>query len=145
MTDRSHEQTAGFVAERMFANDQAIQSLGIKVLKVGPGTSTITTAVRNDMLNGHQMCHGGLIATLADTAFAYACNSYNELTVASGFYIDFVAPVSAGDALTAHSIEVSKTGRAGVYDVDVINHNNVRVAVFRGRSYTLKDKPAVDS
>jgi len=99
--------------------------------------------VRADMLNGHDICHGGLIATLADSAFAYACNSYNELTVASGFSIDIVAPARLGDVLTAHCVEMSKAGRMGVYDTNVTNQRGERVAVFRGRSYTLKGKPAI--
>jgi len=95
------------------------------------------------MLNGHDICHGGLIATLADSAFAYACNSYDELTVASGFAADFVAPARLGDVLTARCAEVSRAGRTGVYDAEVTNQRDERVALFRGRSYTIKGKPAV--
>jgi acyl-CoA thioesterase len=83
------------------------------------------------------------MATLADTAFAFACNGYNELTVASGFSIDIVAPAKEGDVLTARAHEVSKAGRTGVYDVEVSNQRGERVAVFRGRSYTMKGKPVV--
>jgi acyl-CoA thioesterase len=100
-------------------------------------------AVREDMLNGHDICHGGLIATLADSAFAYACNSYNELTVASGFAADFVAPAKAGDVLTARCAEVTRAGRTGVYDAEVTNQRGERIAIFRGRSYTIKGKPVV--
>lgn len=100
-------------------------------------------AVREDMLNGHDICHGGLISTLADSAFAYACNSYDELTVASGFSVDFVAPGRLGDVLTARCAEVSRAGRTGVYDVEVSNQKGERIAVFRGRSYTAKGRPAV--
>jgi acyl-CoA thioesterase len=99
--------------------------------------------IREHMLNGHDICHGGFIATLADTAFAYACNSYNELTVASGFSIDLMAPGREGDVLTARSFEVSKAGRTGVYDCEITNQRSERIAVFRGRSYTIKGKPAV--
>jgi acyl-CoA thioesterase len=99
--------------------------------------------VRDDMLNGHDICHGGLIATLADSTFAFACNSYDELTVASGFGIDFVAPGRLGDVLTACCHEVTKSGRTGVYDTEVTNQRGERIAVFRGRSYTIKGKPAV--
>jgi acyl-CoA thioesterase len=99
--------------------------------------------VRPDMVNGHELCHGGLIATLADSAFAFACNSYNELTVASGFSIDLVAPARLDDVLTARCAEVSKAGRTGVYDAEVTNQRGERVAFFRGRSYTIKGKPAV--
>ena len=95
------------------------------------------------MLNGHDICHGGLITTLADSAFAFACNSYNELTVASGFAVDLLAPGRLGDVLTATCHEVSKAGRTGVYDCEVSNQHGQRIAVFRGRSYTVKGKPAV--
>ena len=135
------------VAERvragMFAEDRAAQALGMEVTAIGPGSATLTMTVREHMLNGHAICHGGLIATLADTAFAYGCNSYDELTVASGFSIDFVAPGRLGDVLTAHCTEVSRAGRTGVYDVTVENQRGERIAVFRGRSYTAKGRPAV--
>jgi acyl-CoA thioesterase len=99
--------------------------------------------VRDEMLNGHDICHGGLISTLADSAFAFACNSYNELTVASGFAVDLLAPGRLGDVLTATCHEVSKAGRTGVYDCEVLNQRGQRIAVFRGRSYTVKGKPVV--
>lgn len=134
---------ADFVREGMFANDRASKGLGMRILEVAPGRASLSMTVREDMLNGHDICHGGLIATLADSAFAFACNSYNELTVASGFAIDIVAPARLGDVLTARCTEVSKSGRTGVYDTEVTNQRGERVAVFRGRSYTLKGKPAV--
>jgi acyl-CoA thioesterase len=143
MAEPNPQQTAELVREQMFANDRASKALGMQVIDVAPGRATVTMSVRTDMLNGHDICHGGLIATLADTAFAFACNSYNELTVASGFSIDFVAPGRLGDVLSAHCIEVSKSGRTGVYDTSVTNQRGERIAVFRGRSYTLKGKPAV--
>ncbi|HZF82326.1 MAG TPA: hydroxyphenylacetyl-CoA thioesterase PaaI [Burkholderiaceae bacterium] len=127
----------------MFANDRALQALGIAVIEIAPGQATATMAVREDMLNGHDICHGGLISTLADSAFAYACNSYGELTVASGFSVDFVAPGRLGDVLTARCAEVSRAGRTGVYDVEVSNQKGERIAIFRGRSYTAKGRPAV--
>ncbi|NML18832.1 hydroxyphenylacetyl-CoA thioesterase PaaI [Azohydromonas caseinilytica] len=135
------------VAERvrlgMYAQDRAAQALGIEVTEIGPGHATLTMSVRESMLNGHAICHGGLIATLADTAFAYGCNSYDELTVASGFGIDFIAPGRLGDVLTARCTELSRAGRTGVYDVTVENQRGERIAVFRGRSYTAKGRPAV--
>ena len=143
MADRNAQQTAEFVRDGMFANDRASKALGLQVIEVGPGTATLTMTVRTDMLNGHDICHGGLIATLADSAFAFACNSYNELTVASGFSIDIMAPARLGDVLSARCVEVSKAGRTGVYDTSISNQRGERVAVFRGRSYTLKGKPAV--
>lgn len=140
---RTPQQIADLVREGMFANDRASKGLGMQVVAVAPGTATLTMAVREDMLNGHDICHGGFMATLADSSFAFACNSYNELTVASGFAIDIVAPARKGDVLTAVCTEVSKAGRTGVYDVEITNQKGERVAVFRGRSYTLKGKPAV--
>jgi acyl-CoA thioesterase len=137
------QQTADLVREGMFANDRASKSLGIQILSVTPGRAVLTMTVREDMLNGHDICHGGLIAVLADSAFAYACNSYNEWTVASGFSIDLMAPSHLGDELTATCHEVSKTGRTGLYDTEVTNQHGKRVAVFRGRSHTIRGKPVL--
>lgn len=142
-TDPTPQATADLVRDRLAANDRASHALGLQVLAVAPGSATVAMTVREDMLNGHGTCHGGLISTLADSAFAFACNSYNELTVASGFAIDFVAPARLGDVLTARCCEMSKAGRTGVYDVDIRNEQGLRVAVFRGRSYTAKGKPSV--
>jgi acyl-CoA thioesterase len=141
--DRSPQAIADLVREGMFANDRASKALGMQVLEVAPGRAVLSMAVREDMLNGHDICHGGLMATLADSAFAFACNSYNELTVAAGFSIDIVAPARLGDVLTARCSERSRAGRTGVYDAEVTNQRGERVALFRGRSYTLKGKPAV--
>jgi acyl-CoA thioesterase len=143
VTERTPQQTAEHVRERMYENDRAVRGLGMDVIEVSPGHAAVTMTVRDNMLNGHETCHGGFLAALADTAFAYACNSYNELTVASGFSIDLVAPARLGDVLTARSVEISKAGRTGVYDSEIINQRGERVAVFRGRSYTIKGKPAV--
>lgn len=140
---RSPQQVAEHVRDGMFANDRAAQLLGIEILAISPGAATLAMRVRDDMLNGHDTCHGGLITTLADTCFAYACNSYDELTVASGFSVDLVAAGRAGDVLTATALEISKGGRTGVYDITVTNQHDDRIAVFRGRSYTMKGKPAV--
>jgi len=143
MTEHLPQQSAHWVGERMFANDRASRALGMKLLEIMPGTALMSMTIREDMLNGHQTCHGGLISALADSAFAFACNSYNELTVASGFSIDFMAPAHQGDLLTARCAEVSRAGRTGVYDTTVTNQRGEPIAVFRGRSYTLKGKPAV--
>ena len=143
MTERTPQETADFVRIGLFANDRASQSLGMQVVSSAPGTATVKMTVRADMLNGHATCQGGLIAALADTAFAFACNSGNELTVAAGFSIDFLAPGRLGDVLTAHSSEVSRSGRTGVYDAEVTNQRGERIAVFRGRSYAAKGRPAV--
>src|ERR1700751_1234344 len=107
------------VAEGMYSRDRASQALGMKIASVGPGHAELTMAVRPDMLNGHAICHGGFIFTLADSAFAFACNSYNLTTVASGCAIEFLAPAREGDVLTATAQERSTAGRTGVYDIDV--------------------------
>jgi acyl-CoA thioesterase len=143
MHRRNPQETADTVRVAMLANDHATKSLGMHVIEVTPGHATLTMVVRDDMLNGHDLCHGGLIATLADSAFAYACNSYNELTVASGFAIELLAAARLGDRLTARCAEVSKAGRTGVYDAEVTNQRGERIAMFRGRSYTMRGKPAV--
>jgi acyl-CoA thioesterase len=143
----SAKTAAQALAERtrdaMLAGDRATRSLGIEITAVGPGSSTAAMTVRDDMVNGHELCHGGLIATLADSAFAFACNAYNEATVASGFDINLVAGARLGDRLTATCTEVHKSGRTGVYDVTVVNQRGERIAAFRGRSYTMRGKPIV--
>ena len=143
MDTQDAQATAEMVRDGMYPQDHATLALGMAVQAIGPGTAVMTMTVRRDMLNGHQTCHGGMIATLADSAFAFACNSYNELTVASGFSIDLLAPAREGDELTASASEMSKAGRTGVYDVEVRNQRGERIAIFRGRSYTLKGKPVV--
>ena len=143
MTQKTPQQVAEYVRDGMLKNDAATSGLGMTVREIGPGHATVTMTVRADMLNGHAICHGGFISALADSAFAFACNSYDELTVASGFAIDFLAPARKDDLLTARCVEVSKAGRTGVYDTEVVNQRNERIAIFRGRSYTLKGKPAV--
>ena len=126
------------VAAAMYARDRASQSLGMMIGAVGPGHAELTMTVRQDMLNGHAICHGGFVFALADSAFAFACNSYNLTTVASGCAIDFVAPAHEGDLLTAVAHERSVSGRTGVYDIEVINQRGERVAFFRGKSYRIK-------
>ena len=137
------QQVADRVREGMFRNDRASKWLGMQILEVAPGRAVLAMTVRDEMLNGHDICHGGLITTLADSAFAFACNAYNELTVASGFTVDLLAPGRLGDVLTATCTEVSKAGRTGVYDCEVRNQRGERIAIFRGRSYTARGKPAV--
>ncbi len=143
MVEPSPQQIAELVRDAMLAGDHATKMLGMHIVEVAPGRAVIEMVVRQDMLNGHAICHGGLIATLADSTFAFACNAYNELSVASGFSIDLVAPARLGDLLTARCHEVSKSGRTGVYDTEVLNQRGERVAVFRGRSYTMRGKPVV--
>lgn len=122
----------------MFARDQAAQALNMRILSVKPGYAKMEMTVRADMLNGHHICHGGLIFTLADTAFAYACNSYNKNTVASACHIDFLAPAKEGDLLEAEAIEQSQSGRTGVYDISVRAPSGKTIALFRGKSYRIQ-------
>ena len=149
MNEGSHRSAADrariaqAVGREMFANDTAARSLGMEIESVAPGRARIGMTVRPDMLNGFAICHGGLITTLADTAFAYACNSHNELTVAAGIVVDFLLPAHAGERLTAEAREVVVKGRTGVYDVEVRNQDNKTVAIMRGRSFTQKGKHVV--
>jgi acyl-CoA thioesterase len=134
---------AEHVGTGMMAEDEASRALGMRLESIGPGQARLAMTVRRDMLNGFKICHGGFISTLADSAFAFACNSYNELTVAAGIVVDFIAPAQEGDRLTADAREVALAGRTGVYDVTVTNQRGDVVAVLRGRSYRLKDKQVV--
>jgi len=141
MADISPEQTlaeaqqlAQNAANAMWSRDHAAQALGMAIAEVAPGTSRLTMHVRQDMVNGHAICHGGMLFALADTAFAYACNSYNRNTVASACSIDFLAPVHLGDSLVAEAVERSQSGRTGVYDVTVSTSAGKTVALFRGKS-----------
>jgi len=126
------------VAEGMYARDTASQAMGMRIVRVAPGHAEMAMTVRADMLNGHAICHGGFIFTLADSAFAFACNSYNLTTVASGCTIDFLAPAREGDVLTAVAQERSASGRTGVYDIEVVNQRGEAIALFRGKSYRIK-------
>ena len=138
------QQVAEAARDAMAASDRATRALGITIVAVGPGMATLRMAVRDDMLNGHDICHGGLIATLADSAFAFACNAYNEISVAAGFDINLMAAAKLGDVLTATAHELSKAGRTGVYDVAVTNQRGEAIAAFRGRSYTMKGRALVE-
>lgn len=126
------------VAEAMFARDSASSGLGMRIASVAPGEAAMTMTVRSDMLNGHAICHGGFIFTLADSAFAFACNSGNLTTVANGCSIEFLAPAQLGDVLTATARERAQVGRNGIYDVEVRNQAGVDIAHFRGKSTRIK-------
>jgi phenylacetic acid degradation protein PaaD len=132
------DETARRSAESMLAGDQASLAAGVELVAVGPGTATATMTVRADMVNGHDIAHGGYVFLLADTAFAVACNSYGQSTVAAGCDIAFVAPVRAGDRLTADARERHRAGRSGIYDVSVRREDGTVVAELRGRSRTIK-------
>lgn len=132
------EQLAQAASQAMWTRDSATHALGMELVSVTPGHATLIMKVRTDMVNGHHICHGGLIFTLADSAFAYACNSYNLNTVASACNIDFLAPAHEGDVLQATAVERSASGRTGVYDVEVKVLGGNTVALFRGKSYRIK-------
>ncbi|UCV03859.1 hydroxyphenylacetyl-CoA thioesterase PaaI [Dechloromonas denitrificans] len=136
-TAEEAQTLADATATAMWARDRAAQALGMKIVRVQPGKALLTMAVRGDMVNGHHICHGGMIFSLADTAFAYSCNSYNKNTVASACHIDFLAPAREGETLEAESIEQSASGRTGVYDVTVRTADGRTVALFRGKSYRI--------
>ena len=127
----------------MMAEDAASRGLGMRVEAMGPGYARLSLRVRPDMLNGFKICHGGFITLLADSAFAFACNSSNELTLAAGIVVDFVAPAMEGELLTANAKEVVLVGRTGVYDVTVTNEKGQIVAVLRGRSHRTKNTKVV--
>lgn len=129
---------ADLTGRYMYERDAASQALGARLESVGPGRAVMRMPVRKDMLNGHRTCHGGFIFALADSTFAFACNSRNLVTVASGCTIDFLAPAFEGDLLTATAVEYSLAGRTGIYDVHVTNQEGKEIAVFRGRSYRIK-------
>jgi len=124
-------------ANRMLANDLATNALGISISDVSEGRATATMTVRPDMTNGHGICHGGYVFLLADTAFAFACNTYGTATVAAGADVEFLAPVSVGERLVATAHEIVLRGRSGVYDV-VVQRDGEVVATFRGRSRSLR-------
>ena len=134
-TDQSVAEACGAA---MHERDYAAQALGIQLTAIRPGHARMIMTVRRDMVNGHDICHGGMIFTLADTAFAHACNSRNHVTVASGCMIDFVAPARLDDVLTAEAEERSLSGRTGVYDITVTNQRRELIALFRGNSYRIK-------
>ena len=134
----SEAELAKAVGEAMYARDRASQALGMALAAIAPGSATMTMLVRADMCNGHGTCHGGLIFTLADSTFAFACNSWNINAVAQGCTIDFLAAAREGDVLTATGQMRQQGRRTGVYDITVTNQSDETIAVFRGRSYRLK-------
>jgi acyl-CoA thioesterase len=135
--DPAAQKLASRCAEVMWAGDSASRSLGMTILEVGPGRAVLQMPVRSDMVNGHGIGHGGLTFTLADSAFAFACNSYNRRTVAQRCEVTFLAPTRLGDVLTAEALERSREGRDGVYDVTVRVGDSV-VASFVGHSKEIR-------
>jgi acyl-CoA thioesterase len=124
-------------AQKLYQGDAASQMLGIRIQSMGPGEARVSMTVRADMVNGHRICHGGLIFALADSAFAFACNSHGDNTVAASASIDFLAPGKQGDELQAIAREIWRAGRSGLYEVTVSNQSGERLALFRGRSHRI--------
>ena len=134
------QELARRTADFLFARDQVSRSLGMKIVQIAPGRASVAMLVRADMVNGHGSCHGGVLFSLADSAFAFACNTYNAVTVAASATIDFLIPARQGDELTAVATELWRSRRSGVYDVALINQRQERIALFRGRSHQLDGK-----
>lgn len=132
------QERAEKCAAAMMAQDAASRGLGMEMLSIAPGSAVMSMIVRPDMLNGHAICHGGFIFALADSAFAFACNTYNQNTVAQQNQITYIQPAKDGEALTATATETSRIGRSGVYDVTVTGQDDRIVALFRGLSRSIK-------
>jgi acyl-CoA thioesterase len=134
---KNDQEIADRAAQALFDGDRASQMLGMTIESCGPGRATVSMRVRPDMVNGHRICHGGLIFALADSAFAFACNSYGDSTVAAGAAIEFLAPGREGDLLRAIAQERWRAGKAGIYEIEVRNQRDETVALFRGRSHQV--------
>ncbi len=131
-------------AKQMWADDSASKGLGMQLVSVEPGRSVLTMTVTDKMVNGHNICHGGFIFTLADSAFAFACNSYNQRAVAQHCAVTFIAPGKLGDKLTARAVEQQRFGRSGIYDITVTREDGHVIAEFRGHSRTIEGKLIAD-
>jgi acyl-CoA thioesterase len=127
-------------ARIMWAEDTATRHVGMQLLEVTPGRAKLSLTVRDEFTNGHGMCHGGYIFILADSAFAFACNSHNQRAVAASAAIEFIAAAQRGDLLTAECAEQSRGGRSGLYDTRVTDQNGRLIALFRGRSATIRGR-----
>ncbi|WP_321893194.1 hydroxyphenylacetyl-CoA thioesterase PaaI [Paraburkholderia tropica] len=136
--DMTSDELARATAQAMYEADGCSRALGMELLEVRAGYARLRMSVRPEFLNGHQICHGGLIFTLADSTFAFACNSYNINTVASGCSIEFLRPVQPDDQLTAEAVEQVMSGRNGIYDIRVTNRAGETVAMFRGKSAQIR-------
>ncbi|MGH8252341.1 MAG: hydroxyphenylacetyl-CoA thioesterase PaaI [Steroidobacteraceae bacterium] len=128
---------ASRAVQALYAGDRASQALGMKIESSGPGSASVSMRVRSDMVNGHGICHGGLVFALADSAFAFACNSRGDNTVAAGAAIEFLLPARDGDLLTAVAEERWLAGRSGIYEIEIRNQRGEVVALFRGRSHRI--------
>jgi acyl-CoA thioesterase len=131
------QSLAELAGKAMYERDPASQKLGMTLDEIRPGYARMSMPVRGDMLNGHGTCHGGYIFMLADSAFAFACNSHNHVTVGAGCTIDYLAPGREGDLLAAEAVEQALTGKTGVYDIVVTNQEGRKIALFRGKSHRV--------
>ena len=131
------QRVAAASAGAMLSRDEASRTLGMRLEEVRPGFARLRITIRADMLNGHGMCHGGIVFSLADSAFAVACNTHNTVTVAAAASIDFLASARAGDELIADAHEIWRSKRSGIYEVVVSNQRGETIALFRGRSHCL--------
>jgi acyl-CoA thioesterase len=140
MNDKTPKSPAQqqLLAERagqyMYDHDEASKKLGISLDHIAPGHARMSMRVREDMLNGHKICHGGFIFALADSTFAFSCNSYNQITLAAAATIDFLSPARLDELLSAEGRESSLSGKNGIYDIRVSNQDDMTIALFRGRS-----------
>lgn len=132
------QEIAKLVGNKMFAHDSATKNLGIELLDIAPGYARMQMTVIESMVNGHGICHGGYLFLFADSTFAFACNSHGQFSVAAGASIDFLSAVQLGDVLTCEGKQVQQGKRAGVYDMTITDQNQKTVAIFRGRSATIK-------
>jgi acyl-CoA thioesterase len=130
--------------EALWHGDAASQGLGMRIESRGPGCATVSMRIRPDMVNGHGICHGGLVFALADSAFAFACNSHGKSTVAAGAAIEFLRPAREGDVIRASATERWRAQRTGIYEVEVRNQQDELVALFRGRSHQLAGRSIDD-
>lgn len=138
VADMTPQELAEASAQAMWAGDKASQNLGMELESVAPGCATLSMTLTETMSNGHGNCHGGFIFMLADSAFAFACNSYNQMVVAQNCSISFINPGKIGDRLTAVAREVSRRGRSGIYDIRISNQDGEHIAEFRGLSRSVR-------
>jgi acyl-CoA thioesterase len=138
VSEKTPQELAKASAQAMWNDDSASQRLGMVLDHIAPGHATLSMTITKDMSNGHGNCHGGYMFTLADSAFAFACNSYNQMVVAQHCSVTYLAPGRIGDRLTATAREVSRKGRSGIYDVRLTNQDGAHIAEFRGHSRTVK-------
>lgn len=138
VADMTPQEVAAASAEAMWQGDHASQRLGMTLDHIAPGEATMSMTITEAMSNGQGNCHGGYMFTLADSAFAFACNSYNQLAVAQNCSISYLQPGRIGDRLIATAVEVSRKGRSGIYDIRLTNQNGDHIGEFRGHSRTVK-------